>query len=437
MKNRFIPSRLLLAAAAIPVVLTALALVEPAWVTAALIVDGILVIAAVTDAALGRSPAIEIRREAPAVASLSRPIEVRLFVRNRTRRPLHARINQVSSAGALATGVPVEIDLAPGALEVRSYRLRPVRRGVEALGPHYVRTWTPFRLWIRQIVLPGPEEVRVIPDVRGARRYDLVARKDRSAGRARSRRLRGGETEFERLRDYSPDDEFRRIDWKATARRRRLTAREFQLEQNQNVVCLVDCGRLMTAEWGGYAALDYALNAVTMLAHVAVRRGDRVGLLAFTDRIERYVPPSGGRNAPRAIVRGTHDLFPRLVEPDHELAFRTLRRRVSSRTLVVLLTHALDEGTTDRIRRLAAELMPRHLPVVALVRDEALHHCAETPSRGDGLFTQAAAIELFSARRRTLERMRRQGILAVEVGPTDLTSAVVGRYIEAKGRALL
>ena len=110
----------------------------------------------------------------------------------------------------------------------------------------------------------------------------------------RTVRRRGGENEFERLRDYRRDDDYRAIDWKATARRQKLITREYQHESNQTVLCMLDAGRLMTARTAGLSLLDHALNAMLMLSHVAARAGDQVGLLAFADGIERYAPPAGG-----------------------------------------------------------------------------------------------------------------------------------------------
>lgn len=437
MRVGVLPGPALIASMGVPVALAAIAVADPSWLEVMWTADGMLLVLALVDLARVRKPAVAVSREAPSVASLSRPVEVRLHVENLTRTRLRVRLNEALFPDARSEELPLQLDLAPRAREARSYRVRPRHRGTERIGDHYVRYPSPLRFWIRQLVLPAESEMRIYPDLQAARHYDLVARQDRSRALGRAARLRGGETEFERLRDYAPDDELRRVDWKATARRRRLTAREYQLEQNQSVMCLLDCGRLMTTEWNGLSALDHALNAVTMLAHVAVRRGDRVGLVAFADRIERFVAPSSGRRAAHAIVRSTHDLFPRMVEPDYEAAVRTLRRRVSSRSLAVLLTHALEEETTDRLRRLVAELIPRHVPLVALLRDEALEQGAHRASRGSELFVQAAALELSASRERVLERMRHQGILVVEVTPSELTSALVARYVEAKARALI
>ena len=131
--------------------------------------------------------------------------------------------------------------------------------------------------------------------------YELLARQSRENLLVRAVRLRGGENEFERLREYRRDDEYRNIDWKATARRGRLIVREYQQERNQTVVCLLDCGRLMTAESDGLAQLDHALNAVLMLAHVAARAGDQLGLMAFdAQRAQPTCPRPAGGGPPSA-----------------------------------------------------------------------------------------------------------------------------------------
>src|SRR6185369_8004458 len=135
---------------------------------------------------------------------------------------------------------------------------------------------TPLGLWWRQQRVVASDAVRVYPDVRAVRTYDLLARQNREALMARAARLRGGETEFERLRDHLRDDPFRFIDWKATARRQKLTVREHQKERDQTVVCVLDSGRLMTAQSDGLTYFDHALNATLMMAHVAARAGDHI-----------------------------------------------------------------------------------------------------------------------------------------------------------------
>ena len=160
-------------------------------------------------------------------------------------------------------------------------------------------------LWQRSVAWPVATEVRVYPDVRQIARYTVLARRDKlsTLGVRRSRRL-GTDNEFERLRDYTEGDEPRHMDWRATARRRKLTVRAHQVNQSQRLIFLIDCGRMMAGDTGGgLSPLDHAFNAMLMLAHVALIRGDQVGLLAFSDRVRAYVPPGGG---PRRINRLVH-----------------------------------------------------------------------------------------------------------------------------------
>lgn len=182
--------------------------------------------------------------------------------------------NSYGRGRATPAALPLSVELGPGLVKRASYRFSAMARGTRVLGSHFVRYRSPAGFWVRQLELPAHDEVRVYPDVQAVRHYELMARQNRDLYASRLAKLRGGDTEFERLRDYQPDDDFRRIDWKATARRRKLTTREYQLEKNQNVVFMIDCGRLMTAVWDDLTALDYALNATLMLSHVAVRRGD-------------------------------------------------------------------------------------------------------------------------------------------------------------------
>ncbi|MEM6859325.1 MAG: hypothetical protein AAF627_01125, partial [Myxococcota bacterium] len=161
------------------------------------------------------------------------------------------------------------------------------------------------------------------------------------------------------------------------------------------------------------------------------------GLIAFGERVERVVVPTGGRTATQALARATYDLFPRMVEPAYEEAFRTLQIRVRRRSLVVLLTHALDDQTAERIQGLCAELIPRHIPLVALLQDSDIEERARSEATGTDLFVQAAAIQLRHDRRRALEGMRQRRLLVVEVAAPDLTSTVVARYLEVKARGII
>jgi uncharacterized protein (DUF58 family) len=430
-----VPGRGLALALLLPLVAAAAAGQDRGLLGLVLGLDALVLGLALIDGLLALRGQVEVRRSAPPTASLGRAFPVELEVRSSLARPVRARVTEDLPPGAETEGLPAELTLAPGTVRRVRYHVRPGRRGPLRIAECWLRYPSPGGLWLRQLRRPLEDTVRIYPDVQAVRHWELHARADRSRA-ARLTRFRGGDTEFERLRDHQKDDEFRRIDWRATARRRRLTVREYQLEQNQNLIVMLDCGRSMMGAWHGRTALDHALNATLMLTHVAIRRGDNVGLLAFGERVERFLEPRGGRSASNHIIQATYDLFPAMVEPSHDEAFAVLRKRVRQRTLVVLVTHALDEPTAERLKGHCRELLPRHLPLVALLRDEALEgRLGDDPEVGLG--ARAAASELVLWRDRLSLEMQRAGVLVVDVFPRELTGALLARYLDVKARGLL
>lgn len=433
-----LPGRSLLLALLAPLLLSLVAIAEPSTLTPMLVADGVIATLALIDLLFIVRPALEVTRELPETLSLARPVTVTLEVRNRHRRRLRFELSEGLFETAEAEGLPATLEIGAGLVRRTTYRLRAMRRGTHVLGDHYVRYTSPAGLWVRQVCLPCRTELRVFPDVQAVRYYEMLARQNRDHRTSRLVRMPGGDTEFERLRDYLPDDEFRRVDWRASARRRKLTVREFQLEKNQNIVFLLDAGRMMTAVWDDLTALDYALNATLMLSHVAIRQGDQVGLVAFDERVTRILKPSGGISASNRIIQSTFDLFPAMVEPDYEGAFRALKKHVKKRTLVVFISHAIDELTAQRIQGLARDLLPQHLPLCVFLKDREVEAKASTVARSEEeVCVQAAAAEILLWRDKIHREMQRAGVLVLDVIHSQLTSALVSRYLEIKARGLI
>lgn len=435
---RIIPGRSLLIALLAPLALSMVAIAEPATVVPLLITNGVIVVLALVDLLLVRKAGVEVKREMPTTMSLTRTITVTLEVKNTLRRRVTFLINEAVFEHAQVEGLPLAIEVGAGVVRRGTYRLRSMQRGAQVIGDHYVRYASPAGFWIRQVRIPAETKVRVFPDVQAVRHYEMLARQNRDIMSSRVTKMRGGDTEFERLRDFLPDDEFRRIDWRATARRRKLTVREFQLEKNQNLVFMLDCGRMMTATWDDLTALDYALNATLMLSHVAIRRGDQVGLIAFDEKVTRMIKPRAGASASNRIIQSTYDLFPRMVESDYDQAFRTLKLHVRKRTLVVFISHAIDEQTSKRVQLLARDLLPQHLPLVVLLKDRELEaRAAMTAKNAEDFCIQAAAAEMLLWRDRIHREMQRAGVLVLDVLHNQLTGSLVSRYLEVKAGGLL
>ena len=437
----FVPSRAFVLLAIAPLVLALGMLFDRTLLWPMLATDAGIVLVAALDALLAWKPLFTVRRHAAQVFSIGRPNPVTLEIRSRTWRALTVLIKDDLFETAECTDFPISLDVPARTQKIVRYHVTPTRRGAFELGDHNLRYRSPLGLWIRQIRIADRSEVRVYPDVQAVRQYELLAREDRESSMFRTSKRRGGESEFERLREYRRGDEYRSIDWKATARRQKIISREYQLESNQNVMFLLDAGRLMTAEMSGMSLFDHALNATLMLAHVAAKGGDNVGLLTFADDVRSYAPCEAGTRAARRIVQAGYNLHPELIETNYEVAFQRLGALVRKRTLVILFTQVLDDVAGKAVVRLARGLLPRHLPLFVMFRDSdvdaLLDPQAAATSDENDLYVSAAAAELVSFRDRVVRDLKKQGALVLDVPTGDLTPRLMNRYLEIKARHLL
>ncbi|MGH7519262.1 MAG: DUF58 domain-containing protein, partial [Gemmatimonadales bacterium] len=274
----------------------------------------------------------------------------------------------------------------------------------------------------------SPRETRALPP--GAARR-------RQAG-LRNVRRRGEGRLFEGLREWVPGDDTRAIDWKATARRGKPIARQYEDERREQVLLVIDAGRLLTAEADGTPRLETVLEAALRLAHAAVEHDDNIGVMIFADEIQSFVPPSRGRRALRNVLDALAAAEGRLVESDYPAAFRELALRNRRRALTVFFTDVIDRTASSALLTHAATLRPRHLPLAVTLRDPALERVAQAaPASVAVAFERAAAEELLHARDEALADMRRRGILVLDVAPAGAAEAVVERYEQLKRRGLL
>jgi uncharacterized protein (DUF58 family) len=378
-------------------------------------------------------------RELGRIASLQKPHPVKLTIGNRSSRLMRIWMRDDVPDDCQANPNAFGLSVPPRSRSSVHYQLEARRRGAFRLQAVYLRVSSRLGLWRRYLSFPAENALHVYPDMRQLREYALLARTDRLSlvGMRRARRV-GQDNEFERLRDYTLDDNYKHIDWRSTARRGKLTVKDFQVNQSQRVLFLVDCGRMMTNTAQGISLLDHAFNAMLMLSYVVLNKGDSVGLLCFADEIQRFVPPRGGMNQMNRLLHASFDRFPRLVESRYDQAFLYLSSRCRKRSLVILITNVIDEVNSHQVGSYLSRLVGRHLPLGVLLRDHALFDAASVQSGDDrSLFQAAAANEIIAWRRGVLADMERQGVLALDVFPEQMTAPLVNRYLEIKARHLL
>lgn len=426
--------------AGVPLALTLLVPFWPQWIWGVATLDAALALVALLDLlTLPRSRSFRAVRHVQRVASLGKPHPVELELFNESSRTFFVHLRDDRFPELTADPERFSFALPGGSRVLLRYRLRAQRRGAFTLEHVYLRVPSKLMLWQRLLVLPVRSELHVYPDMQQLGQYALLARTNRLAllGVRRTRRV-GQDNEFERLRDYTQDDNYRHIDWRATARRRKLTVKQFQSNQSQTVVFLVDCGRMMVNRSSGLSLLDHALNALLMLSYVALEHGDNVGLLCFSDSIQSFVPPGKGRRQMNRLIHACFDQFPKLCESRYDEAFLYLQRHCRKRALVVLITNLIDELNAQLVGRHLGTVAGRHLPLAVLLRDPRLFEPLQPsePERHD-LFRGAAAADIVLWRHQVLTTWQSQGILHLDVLPEHLTAPLVNRYLEIKARHLL
>ena len=399
-----------------------------------------IVAVAVLDHALTRYLArFTVTRHMEPRLSLGGPNRIRLVVRNRSPRPLRLLIRDNPPTSFRTPERLVRVSAPPFETVEAAYTTTPQSRGEHTFGGLHVRGLSLLRLTWWQHRVPARETVSVYPNLLDVRRYDLLARSRRLQEMGfHTLRRRGAGTDFESLREYVKGDEFRSMDWKATARRGKPIVRQYEVERSQTVMVLVDAGRMMSAHVGGMSKLDYAINAALMLAHVCLVKGDSVGLLVFAENVRAFLPPRKDAHQAGRILGVLHDAEASLQEPDYAAAFYTLRHRARKRALVVVFTDLIDVEASRRLLSHTANLYPRHLPLLVTVSDDTLTAAAVArPATEQEAFERAVANQVLMDREQALGVLRRTGALTVDVSPDQLSVATINQYLQLKGSGLL
>ena len=407
-----------------------------AWLPLAAWLEGgaaLAMLAAVDAWRLRRDPSPTLQREMAPVIPLGPEARVGLRLRANSARVQQLELHDLHPGGWAVRGMPCTQRLPPGNECAIEYLLTPDARGRFSFAGCHARLRSPWRLWTQRRTLGEPAQVRVYPNFAPlARMAGLsVELASRSVG-ARLQRRRGDGTEFQELRDYRVGDSLRRVDWKATARSRRLVSREYRDERNQQIVLLLDCGRRMLAQDDRSVHFDQVLNASLALAYIALRQGDAVGLLACGGSTRRWLPPQQGSGGMDMLLDAGYDLQAAPVATDYLAAASALQAHQRRRALVVLITNVRDEDDAE-LRMAATLLAQRHLVLVVSLRERALDRAAT--DAGDSLeaaIRSASAMHYLAERERVHQDLRSAGIATLDVGCHELSGTLVERYLSLK-----
>ena len=319
------------------------------------------------------------------------------------------------------------------------YYLYPPRRGDYRFGDLHLRWESVLGLLRRQTKIAARADVKVYPNLADVKKYDLLLRKNRLWEMGlRTVRVRGRGTEFARLREYQPDDEYRNINWKATARRGSPISTEFETERAQNLVALLDVGRMMRSPVGDVAKMDYAINAVLLLAYVAVQKGDRMGVLTFADDVQSWLQPRTDKAQFYRMLELLYNVQGQPVEPDFAGAFGYFAARQRRHSLALVFSDLTGSVSNEALVSGLLRLRRQHLPLLVTMRDPTVEEFArQRVADVTGLYRRTVSETLLQERALALESLRSRGVLTLDVPADQLSVALIERYLQIKARTLL
>ncbi len=407
-------------------IIAALSAFAPVPVAVPVVLAGIVVACAVADWVVARNLSLALDRTAPVTLAQRVPV------------PFEAHVSGLGQAHSVRVRQPGVPELRVEPQESRgpdiSGQIVGVHRGIHQLGPVVARTAGPLGLSSVDHLVGHQESFTVIPDLPRARRLEVARRRGRATDEGRIRARLGLGTEFETIRDYSPDDDIRQVNWIASSRVGRPMSNQYRVEENRDVMFLIDTGRLMASPIDTLTRLDVTLDAMTVLAVAAESAGDRVGAIAFDEKVKRELAPR--RKGAGAIVRALFDLEPVGVESDYERAFFAVQRH--KRSLVVVFTDIVDEAAARTLIAAMPVVLRRHAVLVASCVDPDLTEAVQTrPKDVRDVMRAAVATDLLSSKLRSVRMLRALGASVVEAEPRSLGPACVQAYFRLKQRARL
>jgi uncharacterized protein (DUF58 family) len=408
--------------------------------TLALVLAIALAIATIVDASLGppRS-ALGITRTPPEHFALGVRADISYAIENRSNRPIRIGIIETPARTLRFENDELVADVPPQSRAKIARSVIPTSRGADELRALYAWYENPLGLIRRRVRIPAAQAIRVFPDLAAVERYGKLHLRNRviEAG-LRRMKLRGTGTEFESLREWSDGDAFRTIDWKATARRGKLMIAQHEVERSQNVMLLLDCGRLMTPRIDTGRKLDYAVTAALSLATIAGLASDRVGLVAFAHDILTASAPRSTRSSIARLADTLYGLEPRFEESNYARAFAYLRHHLHKRSLIVFLTDVIDPLAQATVIAEVGSLAKHHLLICVFMNDAAVSAAlAQEPHTVSDAYRANVAVGLANERRLAKAMLERAGVIVIDVPAKKLTTSLIDEYLRVKRRGLL
>ena len=332
-----------------------------------------------------------------------------------------------------------KLKLNAGEEKELAYFLRPVKRGEYSFGAVNTLIRSPLGFISRRFKFSNDKIVPVYPSYIQMRKYELLAISQnlQNTGIKKIRRI-GHNQEFELIKEYVSGDDFRTVNWKATARKNRLMVNQYQDERSQQVYSLIDKGRVMQMPFEGMSLLDYAINASLVISNIAIKKSDKAGLVTFQDKISTLLLASKRNNQMRSIQETLYNQKTAFLETDFSSLYVGLRRAISQRSLLLLFTNFESLFALQRQLPYLINLAKQHLLVVIFFENTELKHLIEDEAEGlKEIYHKAIAERLAYEKKLIVKELQKHGIQSILTPPQKLSINTINKYLELKARNLI
>ena len=415
------------------------ATLSPALLYVGLSLDIVIVVLFILDALLLHKTAVRIIPEFPMRGEVDTALKLVYRIENRSTRNVVITLEQPWPEGVSGTAEQINLTVHPRESVLAAFEITPIGRGPLKLDPvtvsmRFIMPWA-----LRRTSGPKPAPIRIYPDLRGIRRFENLRQHHTLAMMGvHRRRVLGSGREFEQLRDYLPDDDFRDINWKSSAHHQRLITNVFQVERRQDVLLCLDTGRMMDNPLGNRTMLDYAIDAAIMLGHVVIRQNDHVGTVVFRDSVSAFIKPSGSTSAMQHVLDVLTDCKAEPVYPSYAALASAIRVRQNKRCMIFLFTDLNDPQLAENLWESVVLLRRRHLVTVVSLCDPLLDRIAAGPTATPDRFFQALAARKLATERDSRKRkLTMAGANLIEADADTLTLDTINAYLAIKSRQIM
>ena len=387
----------------------------------------------------GNKQPVLLVRILPERLNLGDPIEVKLSLKSNANQPFFITAYDQPPVEMQARNLSFSSTLLPKKKTTLSYSFTPTRRGLYEWGNVHVFLRSFLSLVKRRVILEAAQTSDVYPSVIQMKKYEFLMFNQQSQDRGikKIRRI-GHNNEFEQIKNYVQGDDIRTINWKATSRKSELMVNQYQAQRSQSVYSIVDKSRAMEHEFEGLTLLDHAINSSLVFSNIALRKGDKVGLFTFADKMGTRLPAhSGGRHLQR-ILDSLYAQKTNFLEANYPLLYQTVQKSIPSRSLLMLYTNFETELSMRRALPLLKRINKKHVLVIVFFENTTLQNTVtDEPSTVRDIYVSSLAEDVINIKKRIARELNRNGIQTVLTKPDQLSVNTLNKYLELKSKGMI